>query len=105
MDRFGTFLASEMSLVIYYRRKEWHEFYFSKFGHLKKFSKFVMDPFGGGINFDIQKKALKNGSVWYFSTKLDVPSNVLQKKRVAQLGHLKKFTKFVMVPLWRRKKF
>ncbi|KAL6555725.1 hypothetical protein OROHE_006999 [Orobanche hederae] len=110
--------------VMYYRRKEWHEFYFSNFGHLKKFSKFVMDPFGGGINFDIQKKALKmdrfeinkirdepfqeilkipdgtpleaekiltykkssrNESVWYFSSKLDVPSKVLQKKRVARI--------------------
>ncbi|KAL6549013.1 hypothetical protein OROHE_008858 [Orobanche hederae] len=45
-DRFGTFLASYMSLVMYYRRKEWHGFYFSKFGHLKKFSKFVMVPLG-----------------------------------------------------------
>ncbi|KAL6555724.1 hypothetical protein OROHE_006998 [Orobanche hederae] len=117
MDQFGTFLTSYMSLVMYYRRKEWHEFYFSNFGHLKKFSKFVMDPFGGGINFDIQKKALKmdrfepfqeilkipdgtpleaeeiltykkssrNESVWYFSSKLDVPSKVLQKKRVARI--------------------
>ncbi|KAL6588070.1 hypothetical protein OROMI_001048 [Orobanche minor] len=96
--RDGTPLEAEEILT--YRKSprngSWHEFYFSKFGHLKKFSKFVMDPFGGGINFDIQKKALKNGSVWYFSTKLDVPSNVLQKKRVAQLGHLKKFTKSVM---------
>ncbi|KAL6548973.1 hypothetical protein OROHE_008818 [Orobanche hederae] len=58
-DRFGTFLASYMSLVMYYRRKEWHGFYFSKFGHLKKFSKFVMVPLGGGRNFNIQKKALE----------------------------------------------
>ncbi|KAL6548951.1 hypothetical protein OROHE_008796 [Orobanche hederae] len=27
---------------MYYRRKEWHGFWFSKLGHLKKFSKFVM---------------------------------------------------------------
>ncbi|KAL6555716.1 hypothetical protein OROHE_006990 [Orobanche hederae] len=143
-----------MSLVKYYRRKEWYGFWFSKLGHLKKFSKFVMDPFGGGINFDIQKKALKMDrfvarimvfkirpsqeinkirdgtplgkkrvarilifkirpsqeilkipdgtpleaeeiltykknsryeSVWYFSSKLDVPSKVLQKKRVARI--------------------
>ncbi|KAL6555790.1 hypothetical protein OROHE_007064 [Orobanche hederae] len=39
---FGTFLASYMSLVKYYRRKEWHIFWFSKLGHLKIFSKFVM---------------------------------------------------------------
>ncbi|KAL6555796.1 hypothetical protein OROHE_007070 [Orobanche hederae] len=84
--------------------------------------------FGGGRNFDIQKKALEmdrkkrvarilffkiwpsqkilkirdgtpleaeeiltyrkspqNGSVWYFSSKLDIPSNVLQKKRVTHI--------------------
>ncbi|KAL6517002.1 hypothetical protein OROHE_018290 [Orobanche hederae] len=29
------------------------------------------------------KKSPRNGSVWHFSSKLDVPSNVLQKKRVA----------------------
>ncbi|KAL6542392.1 hypothetical protein OROMI_023994 [Orobanche minor] len=27
----------------------------------------------------------RNGSVWYFSSKLDVPSNVVQKKRVARI--------------------
>ncbi|KAL6548965.1 hypothetical protein OROHE_008810 [Orobanche hederae] len=61
-------------------RKEWHGFYFSKFGHLKKFSKFVMVPLGGGGNFDIQKKALemdrKEWHGFWFS----------------QLGHLKKFS-------------
>ncbi|KAL6571997.1 hypothetical protein OROMI_012955 [Orobanche minor] len=44
----------------------------------------IHDPFGGGRNFDIQKKP-RNGSVWHFSSKLDVPSNVLYKKRVAQI--------------------
>ncbi|KAL6555781.1 hypothetical protein OROHE_007055 [Orobanche hederae] len=79
------------------------------------------------------RKSPQNGSVWYFSSKLDIPSNVLQKKRVAHIlvfkirpsqdilkirdgtpleaeeiltyrkkpskwiGHLKKFTKFVMM--------
>ncbi|KAL6525815.1 hypothetical protein OROMI_030210 [Orobanche minor] len=72
-------------------------------------------PFGAGRNFDIQKKALemdrpsqeilkirdgtpleaegiltyrkspRNGSVWHFCSKLDVPSNVVQKKRVARI--------------------
>ncbi|KAL6536977.1 hypothetical protein OROMI_025511 [Orobanche minor] len=72
-------------------------------------------PFGGGRNFDIPKKALetaqpsqeilkihdgtpleaegiltyrkspRNCSIWHFSSKLDVPSNVLQKKRVARI--------------------
>ncbi|KAL6509753.1 hypothetical protein OROGR_023063 [Orobanche gracilis] len=31
------------------------------------------------------KKSLRNGSVWHFSSKLHVPSNVLQKKRVARI--------------------
>ncbi|KAL6515844.1 hypothetical protein OROHE_018378 [Orobanche hederae] len=41
---------------------------------------------GGGRNFDIQKKKIpRNGSVWNFSNKLYVPSNVVQKKRVARI--------------------
>ncbi|KAL6541043.1 hypothetical protein OROMI_024926 [Orobanche minor] len=40
-------------------------------------------PIGGG-NFDIHKSP-RNGSVCYFSSKLDVPSNVVQKKRVARI--------------------
>ncbi|KAL6555729.1 hypothetical protein OROHE_007003 [Orobanche hederae] len=36
-------------------------------------------PFGGGKKFDIHKKALE------MDRKLDVPSNVLQKKRVARI--------------------
>ncbi|KAL6537150.1 hypothetical protein OROMI_025684 [Orobanche minor] len=31
------------------------------------------------------RKSPRNCSVWYFSSKLDVPSNVLQKKRVARI--------------------
>ncbi|KAL6555810.1 hypothetical protein OROHE_007084 [Orobanche hederae] len=31
------------------------------------------------------RKSPQNGSVWYFSSKLDIPSNVLQKKRVAHI--------------------
>ncbi|KAL6512458.1 hypothetical protein OROHE_020070 [Orobanche hederae] len=31
------------------------------------------------------KKSPRNGSVLHFSSKLDVPSNVVQKKRVAQI--------------------
>ncbi|KAL6541079.1 hypothetical protein OROMI_024962 [Orobanche minor] len=34
-------------------------------------------------------KSPRNGSICYFSSKLDVPSNVVQKKRVAQLHFLK----------------
>ncbi|KAL6548899.1 hypothetical protein OROHE_008744 [Orobanche hederae] len=67
----------EMSLVMYYRRKEWHGFYFSKFGHLKKFSK--------AEEILTYRKSPQNGSVWCFSRNLDVLSNVLQKKRVARI--------------------
>ncbi|KAL6516964.1 hypothetical protein OROHE_018252 [Orobanche hederae] len=31
------------------------------------------------------RKSPRKGSVWHFSSKLDVPSNVLQKKRVARI--------------------
>ncbi|KAL6531951.1 hypothetical protein OROMI_028314 [Orobanche minor] len=31
------------------------------------------------------KKSPRNGSVWHFSSNLDVPSNVVQKKRVARI--------------------
>ncbi|KAL6537169.1 hypothetical protein OROMI_025703 [Orobanche minor] len=31
------------------------------------------------------EKGPRNCSVWHFSSKLDVPSNVVQKKRVAQI--------------------
>ncbi|KAL6540931.1 hypothetical protein OROMI_024814 [Orobanche minor] len=41
-------------------------------------------PLRGGGNFDIHKSP-RNGSVCYFSSKLDVPSNVVQKKRVARI--------------------
>ncbi|KAL6540891.1 hypothetical protein OROMI_024774 [Orobanche minor] len=45
-------------------------------------------------------KSPRNGSVCYFSSKLDVPSNVVQKKRVARILFFKIRPKFVMVPLW-----
>ncbi|KAL6548992.1 hypothetical protein OROHE_008837 [Orobanche hederae] len=56
------------------------------------------------------RKKPRNGSVWYFSSKLDVLSKVLRRKEwhgfwYSKSGHLKKFTKFVMLSLWRRKKF
>ncbi|KAL6540950.1 hypothetical protein OROMI_024833 [Orobanche minor] len=46
-------------------------------------------------------KSPQNGSVCYFSSKLDIPSNVVQKKRVARILFFKIRPKFVMVPLWR----
>ncbi|KAL6532066.1 hypothetical protein OROGR_014036 [Orobanche gracilis] len=47
-----------------------------------------MVPLGGGRNFDIIKSH-RNGSVWHFSSKFDIPSNVVQKKRVARILFLK----------------
>ncbi|KAL6525781.1 hypothetical protein OROMI_030176 [Orobanche minor] len=35
------------------------------------------------------RKSPRNGSVWHFSSKLDVPSNIVQKKRVARILVLK----------------
>ncbi|KAL6572050.1 hypothetical protein OROMI_013008 [Orobanche minor] len=56
-----------------------------RYGHLKKFSKFVMVPLRRRKKFWHTEKSPRNGSVWHFSSKLDVPSNVLQKKRVARI--------------------
>ncbi|KAL6540646.1 hypothetical protein OROMI_024529 [Orobanche minor] len=41
--------------------------------------------FSSGRNFDIQKKAIETTRFCTFSSKLDVPSNVVQKKRVARI--------------------
>ncbi|KAL6540566.1 hypothetical protein OROMI_024449 [Orobanche minor] len=64
-----------------------------------------------GTNFDIQKKPSKL-LVWHFSSKLDVPSNVVQKKRVARILVFKispsqEILKILdgTVPLWRWKEF
>ncbi|KAL6579670.1 hypothetical protein OROMI_007694 [Orobanche minor] len=55
-------------------------------------------------------KSPRNGLVCYFSIKLDVPSNVVQKKILARIMFFKirpsqEILKFVMVPLSRRRKF
>ncbi|KAL6572026.1 hypothetical protein OROMI_012984 [Orobanche minor] len=123
--RDGT--PSEMSLLTYYRRKEWHGSWFSKIRssqeilkirdgtpleaeeiltNIKKPSKqkkrvarilfFKIRPsqeinkIRDGTLLEaeeilIYRKKPRNGSVCHFSSKLDVPSNVLQKKRVAQI--------------------
>ncbi|KAL6579676.1 hypothetical protein OROMI_007700 [Orobanche minor] len=43
-----------------------------------------------GTPFEVEEiltyiKSRRNGSIWYFSSKLDVPSNVVHKKRVARI--------------------
>ncbi|KAL6509749.1 hypothetical protein OROGR_023059 [Orobanche gracilis] len=45
----------------------------------------MMVPLWRRKKFRHTKKSPRNGSVWHFSSKLDVPSNVLQKKRVARI--------------------
>ncbi|KAL6549051.1 hypothetical protein OROHE_008896 [Orobanche hederae] len=117
--RDGTPLEAE-EILTYIKKPsnqiEWHRFYLSKFGHLKKSSKFVMVPLGvarilvfkirpsqeilkirdeilkirDGTHLEAEeiltyRKSPRNGSVWRFSRNLDVPSNVLQKKRVARI--------------------
>ncbi|KAL6572031.1 hypothetical protein OROMI_012989 [Orobanche minor] len=83
------------SNILQKKRVAWILF-FSKFGHLKKFSKYVMMPSQEILKIRdgtpskaeeilTYKKKPRNGSVWHFSSKLDVPSNVLQKKRVARI--------------------
>ncbi|KAL6579698.1 hypothetical protein OROMI_007722 [Orobanche minor] len=55
-------------------------------------------------------KSPRNGSVCYFSSKLDVPSNVLHKKRVARILFFKirpsqEILKIRDGTPWRRRKF
>ncbi|KAL6520559.1 hypothetical protein OROMI_032321 [Orobanche minor] len=74
--RDGTPLEAEGILT--YRKKP------SKpISHLKKFLKFVMVPLWRRKEFCHTEKSPRNRSVWHFSRKLDVPSNVVQKKTVA----------------------
>ncbi|KAL6569245.1 hypothetical protein OROMI_013759 [Orobanche minor] len=108
--RVARFLVSKIrpSQEILKIRDEWQGFWFSKLGHLKKFSKFVMKKrvarflvskirpsqeilkLRDGTTLEPEeilthKKSPRNGSVWHISSKLGVPSNVLHKKRVAQI--------------------
>ncbi|KAL6509781.1 hypothetical protein OROGR_023091 [Orobanche gracilis] len=131
MDRFGTFLASYMSLVMYYRRilvfkirpsqeilkirdgiplekKRVARILVFKIRPSQEILKirdekrvarilvFKIRPsqkilkIRDGTPLEAEeiltyKKSLRNGSVWHFSSKLHVPSNVLQKKRVARI--------------------
>ncbi|KAL6509784.1 hypothetical protein OROGR_023094 [Orobanche gracilis] len=115
MDRFGTFLASYMSLVMYYRRilvfkiRPSQEILKIRDGIPleKRVARILKKRVARILVFKIRpsqkilkirdgtpleaeeiltyKKSLRNGSVWHFSSKLHVPSNVLQKKRVARI--------------------
>ncbi|KAL6537153.1 hypothetical protein OROMI_025692 [Orobanche minor] len=75
----------EMSLVTYYRKKEWHKVLVFKIRPSQEILK-IRD--GTPLEADgilTYRKSPRNCSVWHFSSKLDVPSNVLQKKRVARI--------------------
>ncbi|KAL6493714.1 hypothetical protein OROGR_032162 [Orobanche gracilis] len=55
-------------------------------------------------------KSPQNKSVWHFYSNLDVPSNVVQKKRVARILFFKirpsqEILKIRDGTLWKRKKF
>ncbi|KAL6512498.1 hypothetical protein OROHE_020110 [Orobanche hederae] len=88
--RDGTPLEAEGILTYRKKPSKWIDWHFSS-----KPSQEILKirdgtvPYGGGRNFDIQKKSPRNRSVWHFSNKLDVPSNVVQKKRVAWILVLK----------------
>ncbi|KAL6529881.1 hypothetical protein OROGR_015504 [Orobanche gracilis] len=66
-------------------KKEWHGFWFSKLGHLKKILKIRDGTPLEAEGIMTYQKIPRNCSVWHFSSKLDVPSNVVQKKRVARI--------------------
>ncbi|KAL6587340.1 hypothetical protein OROMI_000318 [Orobanche minor] len=76
--RDGTPLEAEGILT--YRKKP------SKLiGHLEKFLKFVMVPPLKAEGILTYRKSPQNCSVWHFSSKLDVPSNIVQKTRVTRI--------------------
>ncbi|KAL6493674.1 hypothetical protein OROGR_032118 [Orobanche gracilis] len=82
-DRFVTFLASSRSNVLQNKRVAWILFFKSRPSQeilkirdgtpweAKEISTYIKNP--------------RNKSVWHFYSKLDVPSNVVQKKRVARI--------------------
>ncbi|KAL6587356.1 hypothetical protein OROMI_000334 [Orobanche minor] len=59
--------------------------WFSKLGHLKKFLKFVMVPPLKAEGILTYRRSPQNCSVWHFSSKLDVPSNIVHKTRVTRI--------------------
>ncbi|KAL6537162.1 hypothetical protein OROMI_025696 [Orobanche minor] len=77
--------TARMSLVTYYRKKEWHKVLVFKIRPSQEILK-IRD--GTPLEADgilTYRKSPRNCSVWHFSSKLDVPSNVLQKKRLARI--------------------
>ncbi|KAL6587354.1 hypothetical protein OROMI_000332 [Orobanche minor] len=81
--RDGTPLEAERILT--YRTLETIGLWFSKLGHLKKFLKFVMVPPLKAEGILTYRRSPQNCSVWHFSSKLDVPSNIVHKTRVTRI--------------------
>ncbi|KAL6569083.1 hypothetical protein OROGR_000808 [Orobanche gracilis] len=101
-DRFVTFLVSSISLIMYYRRKEWRGFCFSKLDNVLQKNRVTrILVFKSKPSQEILK--IRDGTPWeaeeiltyikkpskqidcHFSTKFDLPSNVVQNKRVARI--------------------
>ncbi|KAL6588081.1 hypothetical protein OROMI_001059 [Orobanche minor] len=77
-----------MSLVMYYRRKEARILVF-KIRPSQEILKIRDDTHLEAEEILTYRKIPRNGSIWHFSSKLYVPSNVLQKKRVARIQFFK----------------
>ncbi|KAL6493681.1 hypothetical protein OROGR_032125 [Orobanche gracilis] len=79
--RDGTPLEAEE--ISTYRKKpsKWIVLFFK----IRQFQEILKIRDGSGRNFDIQKKSPRNGPVSHFYSNLDVPNNVVEKKRVARI--------------------
>ncbi|KAL6532048.1 hypothetical protein OROGR_014018 [Orobanche gracilis] len=86
-DRFGTFLASSMSLVMYnvVQKKRVARILFLKIRPSQKILKIRDVTPLEAEDVWTYIKSPRNGSVSHFFSKFDVNSNVVQKKRVARI--------------------
>ncbi|KAL6537231.1 hypothetical protein OROMI_025765 [Orobanche minor] len=74
-----------MSLVTYYRKKEWNKVLVFKIRPSQEILKICDGTPLEAEGILTYRKGPQNYSVWLFSSKLDVPSNVVQKNRVARI--------------------
>ncbi|KAL6540662.1 hypothetical protein OROMI_024545 [Orobanche minor] len=85
--RDGTPLEAEEILT--YRKSprycSWHGFWFCKIRPSQNVLKIRDGTPLEAEGILTYRKGLRNCSVWHFSSKLDIPNNVVQKKRVAQI--------------------
>ncbi|KAL6493676.1 hypothetical protein OROGR_032123 [Orobanche gracilis] len=82
MDRIDTFLAIYIvpNNVVHKKRVAWILFF-----KIRQFQEILKIRDGSGRNFDIHKQSPRNGSVSHFYSNLDVPNNVVEKKRVTRI--------------------